>query len=101
MPRTKKISATSRSARRDAHLNIRLHAETRHLIDAAAAAEGKTVSEFVIDSARRNAIDALLDRRFFRLDRQAFAALSALLDRPPQPNAKLKQLLASRVPWES
>jgi uncharacterized protein (DUF1778 family) len=101
MPRTKKISAAGHSARRDAHLNIRLHAETRNLIDAAAAAEGKTVSEFVIDSARRNAIDALLDRRFFRLDRQAFAALSALLDRPPRPNAKLKQLLASRVPWES
>lgn len=97
MPKAKKLTAT----RRDAHLNIRLHAETRGLIDAAAAAEGKTVSEFVVDSARRNAIDALLDRRFLRLDRQAFAALSAILDDPPPPNAKLKQLLASRAPWDN
>jgi uncharacterized protein (DUF1778 family) len=101
MPRTKKISTAGHSARRDAHLNIRLHAEPRNLIDAAAAAEGKTVSEFVIDSARRSAIDALLDRRFFRLDRQAFTALSARLDRPPPPNAKLKQLFASRAPWDN
>ena len=44
-------------------INLRIEAQTRHLIDDAAAVLGKTRTEFMIDSARAQAIDVLLDQR--------------------------------------
>ena len=40
----------------------------RELIDAAAAVSGSTRTEFVLESARRRAIDVMLDQRLFVLD---------------------------------
>ena len=75
-------------------INIRIEAETRRLIDDAAAILGKTRTEFMIESARRQAIDVLLDQRLFALDATRHDAFVHALDNPPAPGPKLKALLA-------
>ena len=81
-------------------INLRIEANTRQLIDDAAAILGKTRTEFLIDSARRQAIDVLLDQRLFVLDADRYDAFLYALDNPPAPGPKLRSLL-SRVPaWQ-
>jgi len=94
-------STPADSERRDTTINVRLTARTRDLIDSAASLVGKTRSEFVLESARQQATDVLLDQRLFMLDADAYAAFVAVLDNPPAPAARLKALLADKSPWES
>ena len=89
------------TVRRDAKFNVRLPEETRNLIDSAAEALGKTRTEFVVDSAKRHAMDVLLDQRLFSLDEDAHAAFLDALDNPPAPNAKLKALFREKSPWDA
>ena len=86
--------------RRDATINLRLSEKVKTLIDTAAAALGKTRTEFVIDSARKHATDVLLDRRLFELEGEQWGAFTAALDNPPLPNERLRQLMARTPPWE-
>jgi uncharacterized protein (DUF1778 family) len=88
------------SARKEAVINVRIANQTRDLIDSAANALGKSRSEFIIESARKNAMDVLLDQRFFVLDAKGYDAFAAALDRPPAPNKKLKALFDRKAPWE-
>ena len=90
----------STQTRRDAVINVRLARQTRELIDNAALAAGKSRSEFIIESARKSAMDVLLDQRFFELNSTQFKEFTAALDRPPAPNRKLKTLFATKAPWE-
>jgi uncharacterized protein (DUF1778 family) len=81
-------------------INLRIEANTRQLIDDAAAILGKTRTEFMIESARRQAIDVLLDQRLFALDSNRYDAFMHALDNPPAPGPKLRSLLR-RVPvWQ-
>jgi uncharacterized protein (DUF1778 family) len=81
-------------------INLRIETHTRRLIDDAAAVLGKTRTEFMVESARKVAIDVLLDQRLFRLDPERYDAFMQALDNPPAPGPKLRSLL-SRVPaWE-
>jgi uncharacterized protein (DUF1778 family) len=89
-----------RQARAEATINLRVSVATRDLIDSAAAASGKSRTEFVLDSARQHAIDVLLDQKLFRLDESAMQAFLAVLDNPPEPNARLRELMHRRAPWE-
>ena len=82
-------------------INLRVAQATRQLIDNAAAIEGKTRTEFMLESARLHAIDVLLDQRLFVLNDEQHEAFSAALDNPPLPNAALRKLLASKSPWEA
>ena len=78
-------------------INLRIEANTRRLIDDAAAILGKTRTEFMIESARRQAIDVLLDQRLFALDSDRYDAFVHALDNPPAPGPKLRSLMR-RVP---
>ncbi len=80
-------------------INLRIETGTRQLIDDAAAALGKTRTEFMIDSARREAIDVLLDQRLFVLDPEHYDAFVQALDNPPAPDPKLRALLSRVPPW--
>src|ERR1700688_2793500 len=80
--------------KRDISINIRIPKTVRDLIDTAANVLGKTRSDFILESARKHAIDVLLDQRFFSLDADQFAHLISVLDAPPAPNEKLKKLFA-------
>ena len=81
-------------------INLRIEARTRQLIDDAAAVLGKTRTEFMIESARTQAIDVLLDQRMFVLDGADYDAFVKVLDNPPTPGPKLKALMQRKPPWE-
>ncbi|MDQ6992451.1 MAG: DUF1778 domain-containing protein [Mariprofundus sp.] len=80
---------------RSSRLELRLSSDVKSLLQQAADAMGKKLSEFVIDSARHEAVDVIADRRVFLLDDQRMAEFEAILDRPVQENAKLKKMMAT------
>lgn len=80
-------------------INLRIEAHTRQLIDDAAAILGKTRTEFMIETARRQAIDVLLDQRLFVLDSQRYDVFMHALDNPPAPGPKLRSLLRRVPAW--
>lgn len=81
-------------------VNLRIEAETRRLIDEAAALVGKTRTDFMVESARQQAMDVLLDRRLFTLDNASFDAFSHSLDHPPTPGPKLRALMSHVPVWK-
>lgn len=93
-------SATPLAPDTKGSINLRLEAGTRQLIDDAAAILGKTRTEFMVESARRDAIDVLLDQRLFVLDGSRHDAFVAALDNPPAPGPKLRALLGRVPAWE-
>ena len=80
-------------------INLRIEANTRQLIDDAAAILGKTRTEFMIETARQQAIDVLLDQRLFVLDAKRYDAFMHALDNPPAPGPKLRSLLRRVPAW--
>lgn len=80
-------------------INLRIEANTRQLIDDAAAVLGKTRTEFMIETARQQAIDVLLDQRLFVLDARRYDAFMHALDNPPAPGPKLRSLLRRVPAW--
>jgi uncharacterized protein (DUF1778 family) len=86
--------------RSDANLTMRVSAQTKELIETAAHLVSKTVSAFVIESARRQAIDVLLDQTVFHLSAAEAEAFASVLDNPPAPTEKLRALMRSKSPWE-
>jgi uncharacterized protein (DUF1778 family) len=88
------------TAVRSTVINLRADEPRRSLIDRAAEAVGKNRSEFMLDAATREATTVLLDRRFFQLEARALKQFTAALDAPPTDNPRLRQLLATKAPWE-
>lgn len=82
-------------------INLRIETQTRQLIDDAAAVLGKTRTEFMVESARKVAIDVLLDQRLFVLDPGRYDAFVQALDNPSAPGAKLRTLLRRAPAWET
>jgi uncharacterized protein (DUF1778 family) len=81
-------------------INIRIKPTERDLIDQAAAAQGKSRSDFMLDASRRAAREALLDQTLILVDDEAYARFVALLDAPPKPNPALRKLMQTPAPWE-
>jgi uncharacterized protein (DUF1778 family) len=82
-------------------INLRIETQMRQLIDDAATVLGKTRTEFMIESARKAAIDVLLDQRLFVLDPKRYDAFVHALDNPPAPGPKLRTLLRRAPAWET
>jgi uncharacterized protein (DUF1778 family) len=76
-------------------LAVRLSEEQRELIDRAAEAEGRTVTDFTIQATVAHARDVLADRRLFLLDDAAWTELKAILDRPTSRHPRLEKLFDS------
>ena len=89
----------AQSLRRDDVIQIRASAETRAMLSRAAALRGQKLPEFMLDSARRQAREAILDQRIFFLDDKAHKKLLALLDAPTRPDRGLKALMARKPAW--
>ena len=83
-----------------ARIRLRIEPRVRQLIDDAAAVAGKTRTAFMIDSARQQAMDVLLDQRLFMLDSSNFDAFMSVLDNPPAPGERLKALLGRKAVWQ-
>ena len=89
-----------RANRRDTNISLRIHRPLLEMIDNAAEVVGKSRTEFVLESARKHAIDVLLDQRLFVLPATQFEAFQRALDNPAEPTNKLKELMSSKAPWE-
>jgi Uncharacterized protein conserved in bacteria len=74
-------------------IDIRTTASVKHVLQEAAAATNKTVTEFLIDSALTEAAEVLADRRLFLLDDAQWQAFMEALDAPPRPMPRLERLL--------
>ncbi|WP_110988947.1 type II toxin-antitoxin system TacA family antitoxin [Acaryochloris thomasi] len=90
---------TTTSQTCDVKINIRAKQKQRDLIDHAARVQGKSRSEFILDSASQKAREVLLDQCWFDRDPQQFEQFLAILDEPPAKNEKLQALLAAKTPW--
>ncbi|MHC1725856.1 MAG: DUF1778 domain-containing protein [Syntrophobacteraceae bacterium] len=77
---------------RSEKLDLRLSKSAKQTLQAAAAAARKSVSEFVLETALREAEERLADRSIFTLDSQSWEAFIAALDAPPRRHPHLERL---------
>lgn len=96
MPSTQARGATPRGET----INLRATPKQKELIDRAAGALGRSRSDFMLETACREAEAVLLDRRYFTLSADEFNRFKAMLDRPPKDNPRLRRLLQTKAPWE-
>lgn len=75
-------------------IDVRASASTKQLLQEAARACHKNVSEFLLDAGITAANQTLADRRRFELDEAGWAAFQQALDRPVQAKPRLAELLA-------
>ena len=94
------MRTASAKSNRTGNVNIRIRPAERDLIDQAAAAQGKSRSDFMLEASRRAAEEALLDRTLLRVDPEVYERFVAMLDGPPRPNEKLRKLMHTTAPWE-
>ena len=81
-------------------LSLRISDKDRKLIDKAADALNKTRTEFMLDSARAAATDALLDRRLFLLEPAEFRRFERALAKAPTSAEVLARLRRRPSPWK-
>ena len=74
-------------------LDLRLTLAAKQVLQTAAAATARSMSEFVLESALARAEETLPDRRSFGLDAEQWSAFQAALDAPPRPLPRLAKLL--------
>ncbi len=75
-------------------IDVRASSAVKLLLQEAARACHKNVSEFLLDAGVIAANQALADRRHFVLDEAQWQAFEQALDRPVQAKPRLKQLLS-------
>lgn len=93
-------TASTTKPRRDT-LNLRIPAAERNLIDRAAESAGKTRTDFILEAARRAAEEALLDRALMVVSPKAYGEFLKRLDRPAQPNERLRRTMTVETPWKT
>ena len=93
-------TATKAEKTRGENINLRVSRGQKSLIDRAAQALGRNRSDFMLETACREAESVLLDRRYFALPDEEFKRFAAMLDKPPASNPRLARLLKTRVPWD-
>jgi uncharacterized protein (DUF1778 family) len=86
--------------RKDDVIQIRTSGEAKAILNRAAALRGQKLSKFMLECARRQAEETILDQRTFFLDEKDHSRFLALLDSPPRPSAKARARLTRKAPWE-
>jgi uncharacterized protein (DUF1778 family) len=74
-------------------IDVRASTPVKQLLQEAARACHKNVSEFLLDAGVTAANHALADRRHFVLDDEQWTAFQQAMDRPVQARPRLKKLL--------
>ena len=85
---------------RSEKLDLRLSAAAKRALQAAAASERRSVSEFVLDSALSRAEETLAARRHFGLDAEKWRLFQAALDAPPRELPRIRKLFAEASVFE-
>lgn len=88
------------AATRSEKLDLRLTPEAKQILNAAARASRRSVSDFVLESALSRAQEALPDRRHFGLDAERWQAFLSALDAPVRPLPRLERLLREASAFE-
>ena len=88
------------NATRSEKLDLRLTPEAKRVLNAAAQASRRSVSDVVLESALDRAQEALPDRQHFGLDAVRWKAFLAALDAPPRPLPRLQRLLTESSVFE-
>jgi uncharacterized protein (DUF1778 family) len=78
---------------RSQKIDLRVTPAAKALLQLAAQAERRSLSDFVLNSAIRHAEETLPDRRHFGLDAEKWEAFQALLEAPPRTLPRLARLL--------
>jgi len=82
-------------------ITLRISKTDKALIDRAAKSLEKSRTEFMIESAKRAADDAILDRRHFFVDEAQYDAFVRALDKAPTTSETLRKLRRRASPWKS
>jgi uncharacterized protein (DUF1778 family) len=85
---------------RNEKLDLRLTPSAKRVLQNAAQAARRSVSEFVLESALTRAEETLPDRQRFGLNAGQWAAFLAALDAPPQTAQRLRKLLCEPSVFE-
>jgi uncharacterized protein (DUF1778 family) len=75
-------------------IDVRASTLIKQMLQDAARASHKNVSEFLLDAGVTAAAQTLADRRHFVLDELQWQAFQEALDRPVQDKPRLKKLLS-------
>ena len=78
---------------RNEKLDLRLTPTAKRMLQSAALAAHRSVSEFVLESALARAEETLPDRQRFGLTAEQWEAFQAALSAPPRPLPQLAKLL--------
>ncbi|WP_413935405.1 DUF1778 domain-containing protein, partial [Nitrospira sp. BLG_1] len=71
-------------------LDLRLSSADKRILEAAASASNRSVSELVRESALSRANERLADRRTFLLSQSKWAEFQAALDAPTRHNPRIQ-----------
>lgn len=74
-------------------VDLRISPAAKQMMQAAAQAQEKTLSEFLIDSGLASAAETLADRRLFILDDAQWAQFQSALDAPTRLRSRLVLLM--------
>jgi uncharacterized protein (DUF1778 family) len=90
----------STSANRTEKLDLRLTSSAKEKILSAAAAEERTVTDYILRAALRAADETLADRRHFGLNAEQWSAFLAALDAPERHHPRMERLLQQSSVFE-
>ncbi len=85
---------------RSERIEVRTTPSVKALLQRAASASHKNVTEFLLDMGISAAEDTLANRRLFRLDDEQWQAFQAVLDRPVSEKPRLARLMAEKTVLE-
>jgi uncharacterized protein (DUF1778 family) len=78
---------------RNEKVEMRLTKSAKQILQTAASAMHRSVSEFVLESALARAEETLPDRQRFGLNKAQWEAFHKALEAPPRPSRRLAKLL--------
>ena len=81
---------------RSERIEVRTTPSVKALLQRAASASHKNVTEFLLDAGLSVAEDTLANRHLFRLDDEQWQAFQDLLDRPVEEKPRLARLMAEK-----
>ena len=85
---------------KDRRIYLRASTQQASLIRRAAAAQHKSTSEFVLDSACRSAESTLYDLRTIHLDERGWNQFTGALDPEAREIPELVELFNEKAPWD-
>jgi uncharacterized protein (DUF1778 family) len=88
------------SSGKDHPISMRLPEADLSLIDRAAAARGRSRTDFVREAAVRLAESILLENTVIRMNPDAYADFMAVLSAPAAPVPELVEVFKRAAPWE-